>query len=57
MLDKDDACPEVAGLVELGGCPDADEDGIADKDDECPDVAGPAENNGCPWPDTDNDGG
>ena len=43
-------------MVALGGCPDADEDGIADKDDECPDVAGPAENNGCPWPDTDNDG-
>lgn len=54
--DKDDACPEVAGLKEFNGCPDTDNDGIADKDDKCPDVAGPAENGGCPWPDTDGDG-
>lgn len=56
ILDKDDACPDEAGLPELQGCPDKDGDGIADKDDQCPDVAGPAENNGCPWPDTDGDG-
>ena len=54
--DKDDACPEVAGLKEFNGCPDTDGDGVADKDDKCPDVAGPAENGGCPWPDTDGDG-
>mgnify|MGYP001018781536 CR=1 FL=1 len=54
--DKDDACPDVAGLKEFNGCPDTDGDGVADKDDKCPDVAGPAENGGCPWPDTDGDG-
>ena len=54
--DKDDACPDVAGLKEFNGCPDTDGDGVPDKDDKCPDVAGPAENGGCPWPDTDGDG-
>lgn len=52
--DKDDRCPDVAGLAALQGCPDADGDGIADNMDACPDVAGPAEFNGCP--DTDGDG-
>ena len=56
IADKDDACPEVAGLASLKGCPDADGDGVADKDDKCPTVAGPKENAGCPWPDTDGDG-
>ncbi|WP_313806666.1 OmpA family protein [Flavobacterium sp.] len=54
IYDKDDACPEVAGLKEFQGCPDTDADGIADKDDACPEVAGPKEFNGCP--DTDGDG-
>ena len=54
IYDKDDACPEVAGLKEFQGCPDTDADGIADKDDSCPEVAGPKELNGCP--DTDGDG-
>ncbi|MDI1316757.1 OmpA family protein [Flavobacterium sp.] len=54
IYDKDDACPEVAGLKQFNGCPDTDGDGIADKDDACPDVAGPVEFNGCP--DTDGDG-
>jgi OmpA-OmpF porin, OOP family len=54
IYDKDDACPDVAGLKEFQGCPDTDADGIADKDDACPDVAGPKEMNGCP--DTDGDG-
>ncbi|MFV8225405.1 OmpA family protein, partial [Christiangramia aquimixticola] len=49
-------CPEVAGLAELNGCPDADGDGVRDNEDDCPEEAGPAENNGCPWPDTDGDG-
>ncbi len=26
--DKDDACPEVAGLQQFKGCPDTDGDGI-----------------------------
>ena len=58
VLDKDDACPTVAGTVENKGCPwpDTDGDGVFDKDDACPNIAGPAENKGCPWPDTDGDG-
>ena len=54
VADKDDACPDEAGLPELKGCPDRDGDGIADKDDACPDEAGKPEFNGCP--DTDGDG-
>ncbi len=54
IYDKDDACPEVAGLKQFNGCPDTDGDGIEDSKDSCPDVAGPAEFNGCP--DTDGDG-
>ena len=54
VYDKDDACPEVAGLKEFNGCPDADGDGIKDSDDACPDVAGLAALNGCP--DADGDG-
>ena len=54
IADKDDACPDVAGLKEFNGCPDTDGDGVPDKDDQCPDVAGLKEFNGCP--DTDGDG-
>ncbi len=54
IYDKDDECPEVAGLPEFNGCPDSDGDGIPDKDDACPNEAGPAELNGCP--DRDGDG-
>lgn len=54
VYDKDDACPEVAGLKEFNGCPDADGDGIKDSDDACPEVAGLAALNGCP--DSDGDG-
>jgi OmpA-OmpF porin, OOP family len=56
VLDKDDKCPDVAGLASLGGCPDKDSDGIADGDDKCPDVAGLSKYGGCPIPDTDKDG-
>jgi OmpA-OmpF porin, OOP family len=52
--DNADACPDVAGIASLQGCPDKDGDGIADKDDACPDVKGLAAFNGCP--DTDGDG-
>jgi OOP family OmpA-OmpF porin len=52
--DKDDRCPNEAGIASLGGCPDRDGDGIADAADACPDKAGPAEFQGCP--DTDGDG-
>ncbi|MFK8297383.1 OmpA family protein [Capnocytophaga cynodegmi] len=54
IFDKDDECPEVAGLKEFNGCPDTDGDGIADKNDACPEEAGLKEFNGCP--DTDGDG-
>ena len=54
IYDKDDACPEEAGLKEFNGCPDADGDGIKDSDDACPNVAGLASLNGCP--DADGDG-
>lgn len=54
IYDKDDACPEVAGLEAFNGCPDADGDGIEDSKDSCPNQAGPKEFNGCP--DSDGDG-
>jgi hypothetical protein len=53
IYDKDDACPDVAGLKEFNGCPDTDGDGIQDSADACPDVFGLAALNGCP--DTDGD--
>jgi OmpA-OmpF porin, OOP family len=54
IYDKDDACPEVAGLKQFNGCPDTDGDGIIDGSDACPDVFGLVALNGCP--DTDGDG-
>lgn len=54
IYDKDDACPEVAGLEEFNGCPDSDGDGIEDSKDACPNVAGVAEFDGCA--DSDGDG-
>jgi OmpA-OmpF porin, OOP family len=54
--DTEDACPDIAGLATLAGCPDSDGDGIADKDDKCPTTAGLKKYNGCPIPDSDGDG-
>ena len=54
IYDKNDACPEIAGLKAFNGCPDTDGDGIKDSEDNCPNVAGTAAMNGCP--DTDGDG-
>lgn len=54
IYDKNDACPDVAGLEAFNGCPDTDGDGIEDSKDKCPNEAGLAEFNGCP--DTDGDG-
>ncbi len=54
VYDKDDACPDEAGLKQFNGCPDADGDGVKDSDDACPNVAGLASMNGCP--DSDGDG-
>jgi OOP family OmpA-OmpF porin len=54
IYDKDDACPEVAGLKQFNGCPDTDGDGIIDGSDACPTEFGLAALNGCP--DKDGDG-
>ncbi len=54
IYDKDDACPDVAGLKQFNGCPDTDADGIEDSKDDCPNDPGTVEMNGCP--DTDGDG-
>ncbi len=54
VLDKDDACPTIAGVAAFAGCPDTDGDGIADSEDKCPDVAGIPDAMGCP--DADGDG-
>ena len=58
ILDMNDKCPTVRGVVKYDGCPipDTDNDGINDEDDACPTVAGTAKYKGCPVPDTDNDG-
>lgn len=54
VLNEVDKCPDVAGKVELAGCPDSDNDGIVDAEDACPNKAGTKEMGGCP--DTDEDG-
>lgn len=60
VVDTNDNCPDVAGLVEANGCPDGDTDGdgVPDSEDACPEAAedmdGFEDGDGCP--DTDNDG-
>lgn len=54
VADSKDACPDVAGIIGMNGCPDLDGDGIADKDDACPDSAGASQFSGCPDSDGDN---
>ncbi len=54
VSDRRDKCPDLAGVVELSGCPDADLDGVTDAEDQCPNEAGLKELNGCP--DRDGDG-
>lgn len=53
ISDRRDACPEIAGIAALEGCPDTDLDGITDANDKCPQTAGLKELNGCPDADTD----
>ena len=52
VLDKDDDCPNEAGVAKNNGCPfpDTDGDGVLDKDDKCPDEKGTIANKGCPEP-------
>ncbi|MFC7669944.1 OmpA family protein [Hymenobacter humi] len=59
MRDGDDKCPDTPGKAALGGCPDADNDGVTDLSDKCPDTpAGTqVDANGCPLVvDQDSDG-
>jgi len=52
-----DRCPDVAGTVPMGGCPDADRDTVPEPDDRCPGVVGLGERRGCPaLHDSDHDG-
>lgn len=55
IADKDDACPDVAGIKAFNGCPDTDGDGVEDSKDVCPQEKGELANKGCPWPDSDGD--
>jgi len=52
VADKEDDCPEVAGIAANNGCPkeiiDTDKDGVEDDEDKCPNIFGQASNNGCP---------
>ncbi|MEM9836996.1 MAG: hypothetical protein AAF828_10865 [Bacteroidota bacterium] len=52
IIDAEDACPLVKGVVAYAGCPpqDEDEDGIHDLEDECPRVPGVLAYAGCPPP-------
>jgi outer membrane protein OmpA-like peptidoglycan-associated protein len=58
VADKDDKCPNQAGVARYDGCPvpDTDGDGINDEQDSCVSVFGLAKYNGCPVPDSDGDG-
>jgi outer membrane protein OmpA-like peptidoglycan-associated protein len=54
IIDKEDACPDKAGVPAFKGCPDTDGDGLEDSKDDCPTQAGTLTFNGCP--DSDGDG-
>jgi len=54
VADEVDSCPDVFGLAQFNGCPDADGDGVPEPGDECPGVPGVIALNGCP--DKDGDG-
>lgn len=50
LLDTEDMCPDVPGMLKYKGCPapDTDRDGINDEEDNCITVFGLRENKGCP---------
>jgi len=56
IRNKKDKCPQLAGLPEHEGCPDADLDGVPDGEDKCASIPGIPENEGCPREDIDQDG-
>ena len=47
VLDKNDKCPNIYGLIKFDGCPDSDGDGIIDQEDDCPEEYGMEKFNGC----------
>ena len=62
IVDNEDVCPDVPGVVESSGCPlviDTDGDGIPDDVDRCPNDAEDMDvfddEDGCPDPDNDGD--
>lgn len=56
VFDKEDKCPDQAGIAKFKGCPDTDGDGLQDSEDRCPGEAGLLSNAGCPPADKDKDG-
>ncbi|MEM9456932.1 MAG: OmpA family protein [Myxococcota bacterium] len=58
LLDPNDRCPRISGVVDYEGCPipDTDGDGLLDPEDRCVQTVGVPEYQGCPIPDTDGDG-
>ena len=54
IKNKEDKCPDKAGILAFNGCPDSDGDGVQDSEDLCPSLPGDIVNKGCP--DTDGDG-
>ena len=50
IIDTEDKCPDVAGIIKYQGCPipDTDGDGINDEEDKCPAIFGLVNNMGCP---------
>jgi len=64
VKDREDQCPQIAGIKGNYGCPepkvtvipDSDYDGVIDENDECPTVVGTKANKGCPEKDSDADG-
>jgi len=58
VLDKEDVCPNIPGLLQFNGCNDTDRDGVWDNKDACPHLYGDPSNQGCPLSrrDSDKDG-
>ena len=48
IINEEDLCPEVKGILAFKGCPDSDGDGVSDLTDRCPTIKGTIENKGCP---------
>jgi len=55
ILDNEDECPQIPGLIQFNGCNDRDQDGVWDSRDECPNLFGEKSNRGCPIRSIDSD--